>query len=640
MANMYTQLAGNETPGEKALYYRFNNKLSEQFSVWHNFVFHSTSQEVDFIVLHPSYGMWLIEVKDWLLPQLEAVDSSTCRINKDGRSVNYPNPLLQARRGWIALKETLEKKSELLNNDGSIHQGKLMFPLNYAAAFYNISQSQIREHNLEPFLPTQRLITSEFIQGEGISDEEWEKKLVSLRERDFHRELSNEQIDIIKATLGVTTVKDSQTGRVVGTLDEKQKPLAEFAIEKQIVIEGPAGSGKSIVLLKRALHIKAKYPSWDVGIICFNAVMANYLRLLLSLEDKPADIDVYDVYDWVRKYLPAANTLWKTVDDPEKAIGLALEQAKDKLNRQYDALLVDEGQDSSEILLKLYRAMLKRTDASFTFCFDKRQALYPPDEFVDRLDEFGFNIDKQKELVKQQRSLFVLLGLAFYKKMKEPSSDLVRIIQEVNDLAERYFYGLKEKISRLATGVARFFRLTKAAGPPDLKSELASATHIQKCNSITEIISRVTDDIVASVNSQTASYGDWLVIFPMRNISGSNIPELLAASFKARLLPFVYVDKESFRAPDPSYDSTTTDNRRTAHLNENTVKVMTINAAKGFDSQRVAILAFDSLAYVRINKAAELGYVAITRGKQFCSIYFIERSRPVEALESVFARLI
>ena len=70
MALMFTELTGDETEGEKALYYRFRDKLSDEFCLWHNLVIHSKSQEVDFVLFHPSYGIWAIEVKDWAISQI------------------------------------------------------------------------------------------------------------------------------------------------------------------------------------------------------------------------------------------------------------------------------------------------------------------------------------------------------------------------------------------------------------------------------------------------------------------------------------------------------------------------------------------------------------------------------------------
>jgi hypothetical protein len=640
MAIMYSELTGSETQGEKALYNRFKNKLSDEFLIWHNYVFHSKSVETDFIIFHPSYGIWTIEVKDWLISQIEEINSNDCKINKDGKIVNLGNPFHQSRNCWKVLKELLENKTELLHKNG-IHMGKLIIPINYAVAFYNITEKDIRDRNYENILPLNKLITADMIKGEGISEKEWEKKILSLREKDFDFELSLEQINTIKAVLGTNVVKDGLSGLMTGTLDDYQEKLVKDKIERQIVIEGPAGSGKSIVLLKRAILIKKTYPSWVVGIICFNAVMANYLKLLLSYEEEEISIDVYDVYEWVKLYLPNVKSLWEKYKDPEIVIREALSQTNNKVERIYDALLIDEGQDSSEILLKLYRAMLNRTNGSFTFCFDKRQSLYTTGELVERLNEFGFKIDNDKELIKQQRSILVILALAYYEKMKKHSSSIINIIQNVYEIAERFFSGFKQQISRLATGVSRFFGFKKdLIGLSDLKSELYLASSLKKCDSIQEMIMRVSDDIILSVNSKNASFADWLVIYPIRKINDINIPDLIKTLFIEKNIPFIYIDNKFGSVFNLSTKDFTVigDNRRTAKLNDNAVKIMTIHASKGFEAQRVAVLSFDSIGQYN-DYPAELGYVAITRGKKTCNIYYVEKTHPVQVLEEVMDNL-
>ena len=74
MAKMYTQLNGSETDGEKLLYNKFKNSLEDSFLVWHNIVLPGKGRELDFIILHPTYGLWVVEVKDWVLSQITDVE--------------------------------------------------------------------------------------------------------------------------------------------------------------------------------------------------------------------------------------------------------------------------------------------------------------------------------------------------------------------------------------------------------------------------------------------------------------------------------------------------------------------------------------------------------------------------------------
>lgn len=67
---MRTTLSGNETHGEKKLYYILRDKFNDDYQVWHNVLIHSVSTEIDFVIIHPSEGIYVIEVKDIILDNI------------------------------------------------------------------------------------------------------------------------------------------------------------------------------------------------------------------------------------------------------------------------------------------------------------------------------------------------------------------------------------------------------------------------------------------------------------------------------------------------------------------------------------------------------------------------------------------
>ena len=69
------------------------------------------------------------------------------------------------------------------------------------------------------------------------------------------------------------------------------------------------------------------------------------------------------------------------------------------------------------------------------------------------------------------------------------------------------------------------------------------------------------------------------------------------------------------------------------------VKVMTIHASKGYDSMTSFILGFDGIDALKDDKSAELGYVAITRAKKRCYIYYEKITPSVKILLDVVGTL-
>lgn len=268
MATMYRPKSGQETDGEKLLYDKFKSMLPDDYLVWHNQIPPQKDREIDFLVLHPTFGLWVIEVKDWVVDQLIEVDTDTVVLEKRGifglgRQTKERNPLRQARENRIALKEAFQKHKVLTHADGP-HLGKLLVPLNSFAVMTNISRDDLNRAELSEIMAANRVWTKDFVTDEYASDGDWEKKLLDTRETKFQCRLDLGQINAIKRCIGVAVVvapgfNKNASSEGVGTLDEHQSQLVEQSIDQQVTIEGPAGSGKSIVLLKRALHIHNEY---------------------------------------------------------------------------------------------------------------------------------------------------------------------------------------------------------------------------------------------------------------------------------------------------------------------------------------------------------------------------------------------
>lgn len=650
MATLYTELSGRETTGEKALYSKLKSKLPDEYMVWHNRVPPEKDREIDFVVLHPTYGLWVIEVKDWVANQISTLDEQRCVIVKDGKPTTERNPLYQSWQNSKFLMGILEKKDNLRHKAG-VHAGKLLLPINHFAVLTNITVAEINERNIADKWPSKRVWTADFVNDAYTSDTEWEKRLLNSREYVFDCNLNGQQVDAVKAAIGVPVVFSPTSGNASGTLDDHQMRLARHEIDKQIVIEGPAGSGKSIVLLKRALHTHETYPHWQIGIICFNALMANYLRTLLSLEDGAIDlrdsIDIYDVYDWVRMGLPNIRKHYSKNLPPDEAIKKALDESNGQVQKQYDALLVDEGQDSTDNMLRLYRAMLRDSNGAFTFCFDRRQEIYDAAGLLtERLQKHGFNIAKEKELVKQQRSVLVLLALAFYEKMKQPSADPAKVMHGVLELCDRMFFNVKNLVLAAVTGLGRLFGLGNAGAQIDFKKELEKAVLVRVSQSAAEMVDTVVGQIALEHSRGSVAYGDFLIIFPVRHFSSMgnfgqvDLPALLQSRMQEKQVSFLYVDKDTGTSFDGQELCTEWDNRRTAKLATDTVKIMTIHASKGYDASNVFIVGFDGIDSPKSDsRKAELGYVAITRAKKHCEIHYCMKTPAVSALLEVMATL-
>ncbi len=207
MAKIYTRLRGNETDGETHLFELFAEKLPAQFHVWHNFVEPKTHKEIDFVVLHPKYGLWVMEVKDWLIHQIRRVDPENCRIWLNGQEVEVRNPIRQARENHYPIRNLLMEEKSLLHQSGKF-EGNLLFPVHHIVVFSNISREELESRNIYALFPGHQIITADEIRDPGLDEIVLENLLIEKRSPRFlnHLGLNDDQIAAIDRILNPQVV--------------------------------------------------------------------------------------------------------------------------------------------------------------------------------------------------------------------------------------------------------------------------------------------------------------------------------------------------------------------------------------------------------------------------------------------------
>lgn len=629
---MRTNLAGNETKGEKTLYYRFRDKLDENYHIWHGVYLSMADTEIDFVILHPAEGIYVLEVKDWLIHQIQSADQKRVFLAQGVLSPNNQNPVDQARQNSYEIRNGLIKDPRMVHKEGR-HKDQLVVPVNSGVVFSNISYSDIQGKGLEISLPLNKILDSEFVTGKYFTERDIEIALKKLRGKaKFQPNLEQDQWDAINEFLGTPKIKNPSTDETIGVFDSDQEKLVKFKIDKQIMIEGPAGSGKSMILVKRALRMQELYPEWKIGVFCFNALMANYLQTLFDHEDHEHSFYV--------SHFDGINLL--RVDD-----------------ESLDAIFIDEGQDASEKHLLRIIGLLKNKNSPFTIFYDNRQALYGRNDLRQLLQNVNIQVDNEKELVHQQRSVHVLAALAFHTAMINKEKPLAKIIPEVLKIAARFFKGFNDPVSAINNRVNRHFTRNnqKETNQLDLADEVRGRIFLLK----KENPYRALEDFIEVIKEKTekgeAEFRDFMIIYPTRWFIYP-----IRSSIKNKLsdfqIPFRIIDsgrryeKNGLSCAPPEFKIVEEDdNRQTADLNENVVHAMTVYQAKGLDARYLAILGFENIYYSNednqlesldeqaIGKVADLGYVALTRAKELCYVYYENKNQAVELLEDVLENL-
>lgn len=259
----------------------------------------NNSSKPDFIVLDAMRGVIIIEVKDWV--EITAATQETFEVRRrTGEVVSHTNPYVTAEHYAYDLKELFETKPELWERYKN--KKRLIFPWQPLVILPHISQAFIRRLENAGIVPIHAVIGGEVLKNPATLEEAfdhlpWKFKLEGLLNRDVR--------EIIRGILDPELIVEDKAGRQVGpltvvqetlvkepvrlftpqqmTLTEELPESAEPGDEIQVrLIRGVAGSGKTLVILKRARWLHERYPDAKVLVLTFNRNLADELRRRLG----------------------------------------------------------------------------------------------------------------------------------------------------------------------------------------------------------------------------------------------------------------------------------------------------------------------------------------------------------------------
>lgn len=368
------------TPGERKVFVALRDHLPEDYLVYYELSV--KGRYPDFIVVGPDLGLVVLEVKDWRLGSIAGVTAEGVVLRRDAEEVVVSNPIQQARGYALRAVDTLRKRPLLSEGE------RTRFGWGYAVVFTAVTHHDIRAPSL--FGPS---LADALGEGVILTAEDLvpERFLARLREavpraRAPREPLNPIQIDEIRGTLypeirvgwGLT---DADIMRV---MDREQERLARTLGEGHRLLRGVSGSGKTLTLICRAQHLRTRYPQWRILVVCFNRVLADYLRTTIEPD---AQVEVVHFHGWCRRQIETAGI---SVPPPPTAKAeraaywdetlpkLLLRAYQDGRCKPggYQAILVDEGQDFAD---DWYRALLRALDPetnSLLIALDSSQNIY------------------------------------------------------------------------------------------------------------------------------------------------------------------------------------------------------------------------------------------------------------------------
>ena len=372
--------SGAATRGERKVFEALRDHLPEDYLIYYDIPV--KGRYPDFIVVGPDLGVVALEVKDWRLDSIAAVIRDGVVLREDGIERTLKNPVQQAREYILEAVDMLKRRSLL--SDGK----HLCFGWGHGVIFPLLSKKDLETPSLFGPSFAEALGPGVILSGDDLASGQL---LLQLRRLIPHRvprlePMNALQVDEIRGVLypEIRIGWGHTDKEIVRVMDREQERLARTLGEGHRLVRGVAGSGKTVILMCRTRHLRARYPEWRILVLCYNRVLADYLRDAIGPDPQ---LEVFHYHSWCWRELESAGItiperpeLREQLDNYwDRIIPQLLLKAHEDGHLEsgiYQAILVDEGQDFADDWYRTLLRALDPTTNSLFIALDSSQTVY------------------------------------------------------------------------------------------------------------------------------------------------------------------------------------------------------------------------------------------------------------------------
>ena len=358
------------TPGEAALLNFLIKNLSDEFEIY--FQPDLNGDKPDVVIVRKGYGVMIIEVKDWDINNYE-LDCEKNWVLKNIRN-NYGKQKIEES----PLKQVQKYKENLFNLHiedllaKKIINSKYFSIVSCAVYFHNASKKQIDElgdnHDFIDLFGYDNLTPKIFLQV--LSKRSLSKKPSDLFDDHLYHSF--------KRFFQPTIHTIEQGINMVYSIE--QNKLIQKVLPKHQKIRGVAGSGKTIILAKKAVDAH-KRTSSKILILTYNITLKNYIHDAIS--------KVREYFEWKNFYI---TNYHQFINTQANNVNLKIKNLDEYENEnlfggyedrieKYDSIFIDEIQDYETEWIRIIKKYFLASDGEFIVFGDEKQNIY--DKILD-----------------------------------------------------------------------------------------------------------------------------------------------------------------------------------------------------------------------------------------------------------------
>ncbi|GAB4456330.1 MAG: ATP-binding domain-containing protein [Anaerolineales bacterium] len=323
--------------------------------------------EADFIVAHPEWGVMILEVKGGRI-RYDSGQSQWYSLDRHEDEHPIKDPIQQARNSKGAL---LSKLRETPGWDGRY------LTIAYMVVFPDVSARNVA---LRSDFPRALLIDANDM---GNLAERLEQGFAWFAgEEGRQGALGRERLRFLESFLAHSFTLHSRLGveleqeeaRILQLTEQQMGVLRFIQSHRRALIEGCAGSGKTTLALEKARQLSEQ--GFDTLLLCFNAPLAEHLR-----QRAPEDVGVFHFHDLCKHLAKSAGLGYRASRNEQdwfdRVLPEMLFEALMELGPQYDAVIVDEGQDFRDEWWEIIQELLRDKENGIWYVFfDNNQNIY------------------------------------------------------------------------------------------------------------------------------------------------------------------------------------------------------------------------------------------------------------------------
>lgn len=611
------------TAGERLLFRTLKTYLPDDYIVYYEPEIRG--KRPDFVIIGPDLGMIVLEVKDYTKSTLLQINHDEWHIiSKNGEQAVVKSPLKQAKDYMYHISDVLKKDLNLIQTDGK-YKFSLKFPCGYGVVFTRLFSYDMVNEGLYYVIEPHLCLTRDEIdpEKEQFSEEIFIEKIFNMFTVPFRlkKPLTKEEINAIRYHLFPEVRISAEFKQPlpyqeqlllslhdIKTMDLHQENLAKQIGDKNRLIRGVAGSGKTIILASRAKILAKEHPDWKILVLCYNISLANALeQMIIQMLNEPEDLFDFDfttesglIQKSTKNILVRNFHSWLKyeLNIREQDIPYIIEklEKKEAILPTYDAVLIDEGQDFEADWLKLVSLLINEETQSLLIVEDRAQKIY-----------------------KRKRSYLMDTGLNFQGRSKILSinyRNTAQIVRFAWDFYKSKSMFKNKVVSRELEGEIIAPQSTKRKGPPPM---------LIKAPSFKEEMLLVASKIKELHDTKKVLFHEVLILYRVKRTHELPVIDIIKWALEKEKLPFYWITEND-------------ETKRSFDKEDGKIKISTIDSSKGLDFQAVFIVNVDSMPFpLEEDKEREVSllYIGMTRAKEYLCLSYSGESEFTQYFDTI-----